>query len=56
MTKRATLRDKLIEVVRKHEAGQNHNEGAFDADCNICIILADLRRILSNAELTGSNK
>lgn len=46
MTKCGSLRKSVTEIVRKYEAGQNHDAGAFDPDCETCRILADLRRIL----------
>ena len=41
--------DEAIEsVISKWERGENHNEGAFDPDCETCLILADLRLALAN--------
>lgn len=37
-------------VVTKWERGENHNAGAFDADCETCLILADLRAALEGAD------
>lgn len=35
----------LCAIIEKHEQGENHDEGAFDADCSVCRILADLRAL-----------
>jgi hypothetical protein len=47
MAERQSLRKALVEVIRKYEAGQDHDEGSFDLACETCLILADLRRILN---------
>jgi hypothetical protein len=40
------LRKVVTAIVRKHERGENHDAGAFDPDCGLCLILADLRAAL----------
>ena len=32
-------------LIRKYEDGNNHNAGAFDDDCPLCVILQKLRAI-----------
>jgi Lar family restriction alleviation protein len=41
------LREALRTIVAKWERGPNHDEGAFDADCETCLILADFRSLLA---------
>ena len=45
-----TLRDLICEIVRKYESGQNHDAGAFDPDCEMCRILAELREAIGLKE------
>jgi hypothetical protein len=40
------LRSKVRALIRRYEDGQNHDEGAFDAECETCRILRDLRKLL----------
>lgn len=44
----ATIRDGLKLLITKYECGQNHDEGAFDPDCETCRILKDLRTLVEN--------
>lgn len=47
------MREALERVITKWERGENHNEGAFDPDCETCLILADLRSALNQQEETN---
>ena len=38
-----TLAKCIKSIVRKYEAGETHDEGAFDPDCETCRILKELR-------------
>lgn len=44
------LRKKVEVIVQKYEARQNHDEGAYDADCETCRILGELRTALAAGE------
>jgi hypothetical protein len=42
-------REALLAIIEKHEQGEEHNEGASDVDCPVCLLLEDLRALLSPA-------
>lgn len=39
------LRSGIHAIIAKFEDGENHDEGAFDSDCSVCLILKDLRSV-----------
>ena len=45
----AVPREVTEELVRIAESGQNHDEGAFDEDCEVCQTLSRVRAALSTA-------
>lgn len=42
-------------VIVKWEQGRNHDEGAFNPDCQTCLMLADFRAALSSTSDGGSD-
>lgn len=50
---RAKVRQ-VQDTITKFEDGENHDEGAFDTDCSVCLILKELRTAVLPSPQSGA--